>query len=77
MPKIPAIESLWLKTLGNPRICVAVLDGAVDEPHPCFNGAELHQLQILIPGIANQGVTSQHGFHVASIIFGQHGSSVF
>lgn len=58
------MESLWLKTLGDPRICVAVLDGAVDKSHPCFDGAELNQLQTLIPGGANQGVASQHGTHV-------------
>ncbi len=76
MPEIPGMESLWLKTLGDPRICVAVLDGAVDKSHPCFNEAQLTQLQTLIPGTANQGWASQHGTHVTSIIFGQHGSSV-
>ena len=75
-PKIPGIESLWLKTLGDPRICVAVLDGPVHRSHPCFNGAQLTQLKTLIPGIPNQGWASQHGTHVASIIFGQQGSSV-
>ncbi len=76
MPKIPGMESLWFKTLGDPLICVAVLDGGVDNSHPCFNEAQLTQLQTLIPGTANQGWASQHGTHVTSIIFGQHGSSV-
>ncbi|NEO95332.1 MAG: S8 family serine peptidase, partial [Moorea sp. SIO3G5] len=76
VPTIPGIESLWLKTLGDPRICVAVLDGPVDKSHPCFNEAQLTQLQTLIPGIPNQGWASQHGTHVTSIIFGQQGSSV-
>ena len=76
MPNIPGMKSLWLKTLGDPRICVAVLDGAVDKSQPCFDGAELNQLQTLIPGGAKQGVALQHGTHVTSVIFGQHGSSV-
>ena len=53
MTKIPGMESLWLKTLGDRRICVAVLDGAVNKSHFCFDRAELK-----ISGGANQGVAS-------------------
>lgn len=70
------LKSLWHKSLGVPEICVAVLDGPVDQSHPCFDGANLTQLPTLVSGVANQGSASQHGTHVASIIFGQHDSSV-
>ncbi|MEG3440140.1 PatA/PatG family cyanobactin maturation protease [Pannus brasiliensis CCIBt3594] len=74
--KIPGLESLWQKTLGDSRICVAVLDGTVDTSHPCLHGARLKGIQTLISSIANRGTATQHGTHVTSVIFGQHGSSV-
>jgi cyanobactin maturation PatA/PatG family protease len=61
---------------GDSRICVAVLDGPVDQSHPCFDGANLTQLPTLVSGVANEGAASQHGTHVTSIIFGQHDSPV-
>ncbi len=73
---LPGLKSLWAKTLGDLRVCVAVLDGPVDQSHPCFEEAQLKQLQTLVSGVANQGSASQHGTHVASIIFGQHNSPV-
>jgi cyanobactin maturation PatA/PatG family protease len=73
---LPGFQSLWAETLGDPHICIAVLDGPVDQSHPCFKDAQLTQLQTLTSGVANQGWASQHGTHVASIIFGKHGSSV-
>lgn len=76
-PKISGIEeSLWLKTLGDPRICVAILDGTVDISHPCFHQSQLTQVETLIPPVVNQGTAAQHGTHVTSVIFGQHDSSV-
>lgn len=70
------IESLWLESLGNPRICVAVLNGSVDQSHPCFNGANLTRLPTLVSGVAEPRSASQHGTHVASVIFGRHDSPV-
>ena len=32
------LRSLWSLTLGDPRVCIAVLDGPVDLTHPCFDG---------------------------------------
>ena len=69
-------QSLWDESLGNPSVCVAVVDGPVDQSHPCFDGANLIRLPTLISGVADQGSASQHGTHVASIIFGQHDSPV-
>jgi cyanobactin maturation PatA/PatG family protease len=75
--EMPGIQVLWEETQGNPQVCVAVLDGLVDKTHPCFEGASLVQLPTLLQGEATpQGAMSKHGTHVASIIFGKHGSPV-
>ncbi|MBI2477350.1 MAG: S8 family serine peptidase, partial [Planctomycetia bacterium] len=73
--QIPGLQQLWAQTLGDPRICIAVLDGPVDLSHPVFRGAALSQVSV---GDVNQSsrVVSDHGTHVASIIFGQHHSRV-
>ncbi len=73
---LPGIQSLWSESLGDPRICVAVIDGPVDKTHPCFDGANLTSISTLVSGVASQGSASQHGTHVASVIFGQHDSSI-
>jgi hypothetical protein len=70
------LETIWSNTLGDPRVCVAVLDGAVDLTHPCFQGAQVSQLQSWIVGTSCGCESSNHGTHVASVIFGQHGSPV-
>ncbi|MFM6097001.1 MAG: S8 family peptidase [Dolichospermum sp.] len=70
------IQELWNLTRGDSQICVAVLDGLVDQSHNCFNAANLTRLPTLIQGEATaNGVMSGHGTHVASIIFGQHDDS--
>ncbi|NET08254.1 MAG: PatA/PatG family cyanobactin maturation protease [Merismopedia sp. SIO2A8] len=75
--KLPGIAELWAKTQGDSEICVAVLDGLVDQNHSCFEGATLRREPSLVAGEATpQGSMSAHGTHVASIIFGQHGSSI-
>jgi cyanobactin maturation PatA/PatG family protease len=75
-PKLSDLRSLWHLTVGDPRICIAILDGPVNQSHSCFQNAQLSQLTTLTSGIANEGTATQHGTHVASILFGQHGSSV-
>jgi cyanobactin maturation PatA/PatG family protease len=76
MATLLQLKSLWNESLGTPSVCVAVLDGPVDQSHPCFDGANLTPLSTLVSGTANQGFASQHGTHVASVIFGQHGSPI-
>ena len=74
---LPGLNSLWAKSMGHPDVCVAVLDGPVDLSHPCFDGAKLTRLETLVPGTAKkEGIASTHGTHVASVIFGQHGSPI-
>ncbi len=54
MTNIPGLKKLWTETRGDPKICVAVLDGIVDQNHPCFDGADLTRLPSLVSGEANQ-----------------------
>ncbi|WP_293338619.1 PatA/PatG family cyanobactin maturation protease [Microcoleus sp. CAWBG58] len=71
------LDRLSTISQGNNSICIAVLDGPVDRNHPCFQGADLTYLPTLVKGEAQtNGNMSIHGTHVASIIFGQPGSSV-
>ena len=69
---IEGLLDLWDKTIGDPRINIAVLDGPVDQAHPSLTTANLTQLETLASETADQGTASQHGTHIASVIFGQH-----
>jgi subtilisin family serine protease len=73
---LTGLQSLQRDTLGEPEICVAVIDGPVDLTHPCFEGADLHRIETLVQDPAGSGRMSAHGTHVASLIFGQPNSPV-
>ncbi|NEO80932.1 MAG: PatA/PatG family cyanobactin maturation protease, partial [Moorea sp. SIO4G3] len=64
------------KSLGDSEVCIAILDGPVDQSHPCFDGANLSRLPTLVSDVASSAMMSGHGTHIASIIFGQKDSSV-
>ena len=36
---IPGLKELWTHTRGDPRVCVAILDGPVDQSHPSLVGS--------------------------------------
>ena len=42
------LKELWEETLGDPGVCVAVLDGPVDMSHLSLAGANLKQLETLV-----------------------------
>lgn len=69
---IDGLEKLWAETKGDACICIAILDGPVDQSHPSLVAANLTRLETLVSGNPNSGPASQHGTHVASIVFGQH-----
>lgn len=69
---LPGLSSLWAESLGDPRICVAVLDGPVDRSHPSLNGAQLDRIPTLVSETVGDGIMSMHGTHITSVIFGQH-----
>ncbi len=68
----PGLAALWRQTLGDPRVTIAVLDGPVDRSHPAFADADLTLLPTLVPAVPDGGPASQHGTHVASVIFARH-----
>ena len=76
LAEIEGLTALWKQTLGDPEICIAVLDGPVDDTHPCFRGAKLTRLQTLVAGDAAGWVMQAHGTHVTSEIFGQPGGPI-
>jgi cyanobactin maturation PatA/PatG family protease len=75
-PAIAGLPNLWAETVGEPQVCVAVLDGWGDRSHPSLAEANLTQLEPLVPIISPQGSAAQHGTQVTSIILGQHRSSL-
>lgn len=71
------MTELWARTLGDPRVKVAVLDGPADLGHPCFRGSKLSRLErSWRPAVASSDDYALHATHVASVIFGQHESEV-
>ena len=73
---IPGLKQLWGETLGDPRVCIAVLDGPVDLSHPSLAATNLAQIGLPASGVSLSGPAAAHGTHVASVIFGQHDSAV-
>jgi hypothetical protein len=73
---VPGLSALCAETLGDPRICIAVLDGPVDGSHPCFAGAQLTALPTLVSEMPGDGRMAAHGTHIASMLFGRPGSPI-
>jgi len=44
--QLPGLQELWAQTLGDPRICVAILDGPVDLTHPSLCEAALTAINL-------------------------------
>lgn len=70
--EIPGLQELWAETQGDPRICIAILDGPVDLSHPSLVGARLKRVETVVSCTADRGPALRHGTHIASVIFGQH-----
>lgn len=70
--EIIGLQELWSETLGDSRICIALLDGAVDVSHQSLAAADLIQIETLVSCKADDGPASQHGTHIASVIFARH-----
>src|SRR4051812_5199307 len=73
---LDGLAEIWGETLGDPSICVAVLDGPVDRSHPGLASARLECRETLVDCRPSGGPATRHGTHVASIIFGRHGGPV-
>ena len=61
---------------GSPEVVVAVIDGPVDINHPVFAGARVRALGADSGVLGAEDQLARHGTHVASILFGQPGTSV-
>jgi cyanobactin maturation PatA/PatG family protease len=73
---LPGLSDLWALSEGDPGICVAVLDGAIDTSHGCFSGCKLQCIENTVACAPTKGGATLHGTHVASIIFGQHSTEI-
>jgi len=70
--QIPGLSELHEQSLGDPRICVAILDGEVDRDHPSLVSAHLQQVEQRESAVS----PSEHGTLIASVLFGQPTSHV-
>lgn len=70
--KIPGLRELCAETLGDSKICIAVLDGPVEQSHSSLAAADLTRIDTLVSALADHGPSLQHGTHVASVIFAHH-----
>ncbi len=75
---IPGISDLWMQTKGDNRICIAVIDSNIDYTHPGFEAAEITTVNLFNSehNSSEEPASLEHGTSVASIIFGQHQSSI-
>lgn len=73
---VAGLEELWAETLGDARICIAILDGPVDLTHSSLIGANLTQIETHDSRAEVRGPAAEHGTHVASVIFGRHDGPV-
>ena len=75
---IPGLRDLWRLTRGDPRVCVAVLDGPADLDHPCLRGANVRRLPSywLDPTADVDDRAVDHATHVCSVLFSPHDTKV-
>jgi subtilisin family serine protease len=72
----PGLAESRQRTLGDPEICIAVIDSRVDLSHPCFAGAQLQEIMPAWLRSVMGPSGASHGTHVASVIFGQPGGPI-
>ena len=72
----PGLERLWEETLGDPSVCIAILDGPVDLQHPSLSNANLNLVDTLVDPTCDNGPSCQHGTQISSCIFGDHSGPV-
>jgi cyanobactin maturation PatA/PatG family protease len=70
------LADLRQQSLGDPEICIAVIDSRVDLLHPALAGAQLKEIVPVWLSSRMGSAGASHGTHVASIIFGQPGGVV-
>lgn len=74
---VPGLAALRAQTLGDPNVIVALLDGAVDVEHPCFEGARFRHVHVdWTDDHEPLSEFPRHGTGIASQLFGQPGANV-
>jgi hypothetical protein len=75
---IPGLRDLWRLTLGDPRVCVAVLDGPAVLDHPCLSRANVRGVRSywLDEAADVEDGLVEHATHVCSVLFSPHDSDV-
>lgn len=74
---MPGLAEIQTEISRISNIRVAVLDGTVDYSHPCFIGARLRHLNTgFVTHSTQNSISTRHGTHIASILFGQPDSPV-
>ena len=74
MPGVPAMRK---RTLGDPRILVAVVDGTALTEHRAFDGADVQSTRgYWLDDRQDDEWSTGHATHITSVIFGQPGSEV-
>ncbi|GAB3487414.1 S8 family serine peptidase [Amycolatopsis cihanbeyliensis] len=74
--EIPGVRDLWQHTRGDPEIVVGLVEGHPDLSHPCFAGADITVIEPgWLPDIPPATPVVEHATYVASVLFGQPGSS--
>lgn len=75
---IPGLQELWRLTLGDPAICVAVLDGPAVLDHPCLRGANIRRLRGYWweEGAEVEDGLVEHATHLCSTLFSPHNTEV-
>src|SRR5262245_40227554 len=76
LSSIDGLRDCQKQTLGDPDICIAIIDSRVELTHPCFAGAQLKEIVPVWLQSTMGPAGASHGTHVASIIFGQQGGAV-
>jgi hypothetical protein len=72
---LPELKRIWQESTGGAEIKVAIIDGPADLSHPCFKGAALTPSEAFISRNNNAPLFNR-GTNSASIILGQHGTSM-
>ena len=77
LAKIPGLAECRQQTLGDPEICIAIIDSRADLSHPSFSGAQIQEVMPMwMHSVMGGRGGAAHGTHVASQIFGQPGGPV-
>ena len=76
LSSVPGLRECRQHTLGDPEICIAIIDSRFERSHPCFAGARLREIVPMWLRSIMGPDGAAHGTHIASVIFGQPGGPV-